>query len=147
MMRSPTSSTNLSFHSTLALAPVQPIFPRRAPSLRPSAGLLADLPALLWAGKSCVLTLLRTLFLSLRSFSRSRPLFSTVCALFDKNTRGMGTSANLRVLCAPLPEPRSVRYPLPIDFLPSCFHTLTNCFSRNSRIFTTIRVARGCHPQ
>jgi hypothetical protein len=33
---------------------------------------------------------LRPLFLSLRSFSRSLPLFSIVCALFCKNTRGRG---------------------------------------------------------
>src|SRR5216684_6279782 len=33
---------------------------------------------------------LRTLFLSLRSFSDSRPLFSTTSALFLQNTRGCG---------------------------------------------------------
>jgi hypothetical protein len=38
---------------------------------------------------------LRTLFLSCRSFSDSRPLFSIVCALFDKNTRGVGTPGRL----------------------------------------------------
>ena len=36
---------------------------------------------------------LRTLYLSLRFFSRSDPLFSIVCALFDKKPGGMGTSA------------------------------------------------------
>jgi hypothetical protein len=27
-----------------------------------------------------------------------------------------------------------------------CFHNVTNCFSRNLFLFTTIRIARGCHP-
>jgi hypothetical protein len=26
-----------------------------------------------------------------------------------------------------------------------CFHNVTNCFSRNLFLFTTIRIARGCH--
>ena len=29
---------------------------------------------------------------------------------------------------------------------PLCFHILTNCFSRNSLLFTTIRIAQGCTP-
>jgi hypothetical protein len=41
--------------------------------------------------KSNLLRSLRTLYLSCRSFSGSRPLFSIACVLFDKNTRGMGT--------------------------------------------------------
>src|SRR5258708_25130365 len=36
---------------------------------------------------------LRTLYLSCRSFCDSCPLFSITCALFDKNTRGVGVSA------------------------------------------------------
>src|SRR5258708_31571769 len=36
---------------------------------------------------------LRTLYLSCRSFCDSRPLVSITCALFDKNTRGVGVSA------------------------------------------------------
>jgi len=90
-MPSPTLSINLSFRSTLAFAPVHSIFPRRARSPRLSAGPLAD--------KSRVLTLLRTLFLSLRSFSRPHRLFSTACGLFCKNTRVGGISASLRALC------------------------------------------------
>jgi hypothetical protein len=37
---------------------------------------------------------LRTLFLSCRSFPNSNPLFSTVCRLFSQNTGGMGTCAS-----------------------------------------------------
>jgi hypothetical protein len=29
---------------------------------------------------------------------------------------------------------------------PLCFHILTNCFSRNAFVFTTIRIAPECHP-
>jgi hypothetical protein len=38
--------------------------------------------------KSICFRCLRTLYLSCSSFPASRPLFSIVCALFDKNTRG-----------------------------------------------------------
>jgi len=40
----------------------------------------------------------------------------------------------------------TTHHPLPTLFLPPlCFHTLTNCFSRNPFIFTLICVAPGCH--
>ena len=40
-----------------------------------------------------------------------------------------------------------VSVPLCNPFLsPLCFHALTNCFSGNSLLFTTIRIAPGCHP-
>jgi hypothetical protein len=45
-----------------------------------------------------------------------------------------------------LPRP-TAHYSLPTLFLPPlCFHTLTNCFSRNPFVFTLICVAPGCHP-
>jgi hypothetical protein len=39
----------------------------------------------------------------------------------------------------------TTHYPLP-TFFPLCFHILTNCFSRNSLVFTTIRIAPGVYP-
>jgi hypothetical protein len=75
---------------------------------------------------------LRTLYLSLCSFPPFGPLFSIVCALFDKNTWFF--------ILAPL-SPSAA-----IPFLPAlCFHILTNCFSRKSFLFTTIQIARGWH--
>jgi hypothetical protein len=49
-------------------------------------------------------------------------------------------------LNCPLTEPvLSVSVAISI-LLALCFHILTNCFSRNSFVFTTIRIARGvCH--
>src|SRR5258708_11836309 len=44
---------------------------------------------------------LRTLFLSLRSFSDSRPLFSTTSALFLQNTRGCGHPSTSAARFAP----------------------------------------------
>ncbi len=44
---------------------------------------------------------LRTLFLSLRSFSDSRPLFSTTSALFLQNTRGCGYPSTFPASFAP----------------------------------------------
>ena len=118
-MHSSTLSIDFSFRSTLAFMPFQPLLSRRAPSLYDN---------------SCILKSLRTLFLSLRSFSGSRRvLFSKACALFCKNTRGgyPSSSALLRST-AKLPA--------------LCFHTLSNCFFRNSPVFTTIRIARGVTP-
>jgi hypothetical protein len=41
-----------------------------------------------------------------------------------------------------------VSNPFPARILsPLCFHILTNCFSRNSFVLITIRIARGCHPR
>ena len=86
-------------------------------------------------------------------FSHSCALFFSPCALFRARivcfqqlaasfakTPGWGVSLRVSALSA------SLRYPLPIDFLPLCFHILTNCFSPKPCIFTTIRIARGCHP-
>ena len=87
-MSSPMLSIDFSVRSTLAFTSTQLFlsqsarFPRR---------------------KSFVLTRLRPLFLSLRSFARSLPLFSIACTLFCKNTRVGGTSASLHVLCVSLP--------------------------------------------
>jgi hypothetical protein len=94
-MHSPTLANDFSFRLTLAFAPFQPFLSRRA-RRHPS--------------KSCVLTLLRTLFLSLRSFRPSPRLFSIACGLFLQNTGGVGylgdTSAPLRyhlpLFCRPL---------------------------------------------
>ena len=55
------------------------------PSLR---SLRPCLPRPARGGKSHVFSSLPPLEISLRSFSHSLPLFSTVCALFCKNTRG-----------------------------------------------------------
>src|SRR6267154_2268077 len=63
--------------STLAFSQFQPLLSRCARCL-PS--------------KSRVLILLRTLFLSLRSFRRSPRLFSMICGLFLQNTGGGGGS-------------------------------------------------------
>ena len=42
----------------------------------------------------------------------------------------------------------TTHHPLPTLFLPPlCFHTLTNCFSRNPFIFTSIQIPRGCGGQ
>src|SRR5216683_3025175 len=113
--------------------------------------------------------LLPPLCLSLRSFSDSRPLFSTTSALFLQNTRGgiplrellRCTEAQKRLFVSPLlatltqtpgmgvsrllqSPPRSfcTSVATPI-LLVLCFHTLTNCFSRKPFILTTIRIARG----
>src|SRR5216683_3626094 len=41
--------------------------------------------------------------------------------------------------------PLTTHHSLPTLFLPPlCFHILTNCFSRNPFILTTIRIAPGC---
>src|SRR5258708_4185762 len=42
------------------------------------------------------------------------------------------------------PEPRGVRYRLPLSWRPLCFHNDTNCFSRKAFIFTSIQIPRGC---
>src|SRR5712664_4192759 len=41
---------------------------------------------------------------------------------------------------------RATHYSLPTTHVlsPLCFHILTNCFSRNAFVFTTIRIAPGC---
>src|SRR6267154_6067648 len=86
-MHSSTLANDFSFRSTLVSAPFQPLLSRCARCL-PS--------------KSRVLTLLRTLLLSLHSFRRSPRLFSITCGLFLQNTGGVGTSAT---------SPRSLRLP------------------------------------
>jgi hypothetical protein len=87
-MHSPTLANDFSSRSTLVSAPFQPLLSRCARCL-PS--------------KSRVLTLLRTLLLSLHSFRRSPGLFSIICRLFLQNTGGVGTSAT---------SPRSLRLPV-----------------------------------
>jgi hypothetical protein len=99
-MRSPTLSFDFSFRSTLAFTPFQSFLSRFDSRLR---------------SNSCILTSLRTLFLSLRSFWRSRRLFSIACALFGKNTRGMGYLCDFSALFA------SQRYHLLLGFAPPLF--------------------------
>ena len=94
-MYSPVFSIDFSSRSILASALFQPPMPSRA----------SRLPR-----NSRVLTLLRTLFLSLRSFSRSPRLFSTACALFCKNTRGWG------YLCDDSAPPCDSALSLALDF-------------------------------
>jgi hypothetical protein len=115
-MHWPTLADDFSSHSTLAFAPFHPLLSRYAPCL---------------ASKSRVLKLLRTLFLSLRSFRRPPRLFSTACGLFVQNTGGVGASVT-----SPLA-------PLSFAFFlsPLCFHGLTNCFSRNPFLLRNICVA------
>jgi hypothetical protein len=70
---------------------------------------------------------LRTLFLSWLSFSPSNPLFSIVCRLFRKNTRGVGVPRrHTAAACHHFGPP----------FAP---HALTNPFFRKSFIFTFIQ--------
>src|SRR5882762_3431173 len=82
-MHSSTLANDFSSRSTLALSPFQPLLSRCARCL-PS--------------KSRVLTLLRTLFLSLRSFRCSPRLFSIICGLFVQNTGGMGYLCDISAL-------------------------------------------------
>ena len=101
------------------------------------------------------------LCVSLPSFPHPGPLFSTTCSLFFQNTRGWGYPAELpfrisgfRPLFCPYvdsalgacPEPvgASRRYQLPSILLALCFHNDTNPFSRNSVLFTSMQIPRGC---
>ena len=59
---------------------------------------LPSLRSLRLCGKSHVFSSLPPLEISLRSFVNSLPLFSTVCALFCKNTRGGGLGIPIRLL-------------------------------------------------
>ena len=138
-MHSSTLANDFSFCPTLASTSFQPLLSRGAPCL---------------SSKSRVLTLLRTLFLSLHSFRRSPHLFSTACGLFLQNTGGMGYLCDISAPSAPL------RYHLPLSCgpfifihlqIPSrrasiynilCFHALTNPFFRNFFVFTSIQNAR-----
>ena len=148
-MHSPTLSSDFSSRMTLAFAPFQP-------PLAPCARCFPSKPR--------VLTLLRTLFLSWRSFRRSPRLFSIACGLFLQNTGGWGTSATsprslrlsvlqaglsaiirlfLSPLCFhPLTNPSSSR----IDLQHLCFHALTNPFFRNLFVFTSIQNTGGWDP-
>jgi len=138
-MHSSTLANDFSFRSTLVSAPFQPLLSRCARCL-PS--------------KSRVLTLLRTLLLSLHSFRRSPRLFSVTCGLFLQNTGGVGTSATSPrpprlcvitcLFCRPFifihlqirPRRASICNIL-------CFHALTNPFFRNFFVFTSIQNAPG----
>jgi len=115
-MHSPTIANNFSFRLTLAFVPFQPLTSYCARCL-PS--------------KSRVLTLLRTLFLSLHSFRLSPRLFSIACGLFVQNTGGVG------YLCD---TSTPLRYHL-LFLSPLYFHGLTDCFSLKSFILMTICVA------
>jgi hypothetical protein len=112
------------------------------------------------------------LCVSLPSFFARRSVFSITSSLFLQNTQGGGTSASpplrisniqtlfSRAVCKAVttPVPRrnpfsvpSVASPAPtgsgwqIQFLFAlCFHNLTNPFSRNSRVFTSIQNPGGC---
>src|SRR5882757_2407363 len=99
-MHSSTLANDFSFCPTLASASFQPLPSRGAPCL---------------SSKSRVLTLLRTLFLSLHSFRRSPHLFSTACGLFLQNTGGMGYLCDISAPSAPL------RYHLPLSCGPFIF--------------------------
>src|SRR6266404_1006539 len=118
-MHSPTLADDFWFRWTLAFAPFQPILSRCVRC---------------FPSKSLVLTLLRTLFLSLPSFRRSPRLFSIACGLFVQNTGGVGYLCDISAL--------SVIICLFLS--PLCFHGLTNCFSRNPFILITICVAPRC---
>ena len=85
-----------------------------SPSQRFTHFFLAAAPCL--PCNSCVLRLLRTLFLSLHSFRRLPRLFSIACGLFVQNTGGVG------YLCD-ISAPRGPRLPF---LSPLYFHQLTN---------------------
>jgi len=134
-MHSSTLANDFSFCPTLASTSFQPLLSRGAPCL---------------SSKSRVLTLLRTLFLSLHSFRRSPHLFSTACGLFLQNTGGMGYLCDISAPSAPLhyhlpflsplyfhqlTNPSSSR----IDLQHLCFHSFTNPFFRNLFVFTSIQ--------
>jgi hypothetical protein len=74
--------------------------------------------------------------LSCRSFCNSDPLFSTPCAVFSKNTRGGVPLRQLGAL-------RVSALSLAIDFLPLCFHGVTNPSSRKCFVFTSIQNPGG----
>src|SRR6267142_150314 len=76
-MHSPTLANDFPSRSTRAFSLSQPLLSRCARRL---------------PNKPRVLILLRTLFLSLRSFRRSPRLFSIICGLFLQNTGGGGVA-------------------------------------------------------
>src|SRR5882762_4022610 len=141
-MHSPTLSSDFSSRMTLAFAPFQP-------PLAPCARCFPSKPR--------VLTLLRTLFLSWRSFRRSPRLFSIACGLFLQNTGGVGYLCDISAPSAPARSSGGpLRYHLPflsplyfpqltnpsssrIDLQHLCFHSFTNPFFRNLFVFTSIQ--------
>jgi len=141
-MHQPTPANGFSFCPTLASASFQ---------------LLLSCCARCFACKSRVLTLLRTLFLSLRSFRRSPRLFSIACGLFLQNTGGVGYLCDISAPSAPARSSGGpLRYHLPflsplyfhqltnpsssrIDLQHLCFHSFTNPFFRNLFVFTSIQ--------
>src|SRR5882757_2565444 len=88
-----------------------------SPSQRFTHFFLAAAPCL--PCNSCVLRLLRTLFLSLRSFRRSPRLFSIACGLFLQNTGGGVPLRHLRAL-------RASALSFAVILWPVLFHPLTN---------------------
>src|ERR1700730_7752519 len=103
-----------------------------------------------------------TLATSLLALCSRVALFSIACRLFLKNTRVGGTLHNRsfktshiqtpfpEAVCScinahPIADSHCASESLCLSFLFTLyFHNLTNCFSRNSLLFTTIRIARGC---
>jgi hypothetical protein len=73
------------------------------------------------------------------AFTPNRSL-TPLSTAFTQTHRGVGVS--LRQLSALCVSALSVA----VISLALCFHNLMNCFSRNPFIFTTIRIARACHP-
>jgi len=90
-MHSPALSCSF-FLCAILVRSATPILSVCAPCLRglPAGFLPGSISAGHLAGKSCVVILLRALFLSLRFFQRSHRLFSIACSLFLQNTRGGG---------------------------------------------------------
>jgi hypothetical protein len=104
------------------------------------------------------------LCVSLPSFFARRHLFSITCSLFSQNTRGGGTLAHLAFGINNI-QPLSL-HPVAMSYqssplsavlrfrvsifafrvsilLARCFHTLTNRFSHNSFLFTSIQIPGG----
>ena len=71
------------------------------------------------------------------AFTPKRSL-NPLSTAFTQTDRGVGGLPSLFL---------ATRHSPLATFLALCFHTLTNCFSHKPFIFTTIRIAPGCHPQ
>jgi hypothetical protein len=101
------------------------------------------------------------LCVSLPSFFARRPVFSITSSLFLQNA-GVGVPPQIPLLesatyrlsaCKAVNSPVPRRNPFSVSSVPLwqiqflfalCFHNLTNPFSRNSRVFTSIQIPRGC---
>ncbi len=67
------------------------------------------------------------------------PVPSLDCVYFP-SPRGCTTNLRFSLLGVSVPLWQPILFAL-------CFHTLTNCFSRNPFPFTSIQIPRGCAPQ